>query len=258
MNIDFHTHLKIAKKSEFWPEYFEVMVREAKIAGLDAIALTEHFNTLNFLDLYDYLDAHFPYREDYYEVDGLKIFPGMEVDVKEVGHILLVSHRESILSMYNELKPHLEEENFIPFADLMNLAESFETIKIGGHPLRPSTPLTQHEPDQLKRLDALDLNGKDLHSIGIEENYENVHRFAEKLGLPVVAGSDTHQFLQYGSVLNKFDFDCSTISELKAAIENKAYSIQISPDLDFRVRSASLTKKLVKQILKTKRDLFVS
>lgn len=258
MNIDFHTHLKISKKSDFWPEYFQVMVREAKIAGLDAIALTEHFNTRNFLDLYNYLDAHFSYREDYYEVDGLKIFPGMEVDVKEIGHILLISHRESILSIYNELKPHLKKENFIPFADLMNLAESFETIKIGGHPFRSSTPLTQHEPDQLKRLDALDLNGKDLHSIGIQENYENIHCLADKLGLPVVAGSDTHQFLQYGSVMNKFDFDCSTISELKTVIEKKAFSIQISPDLHLRVRSASLTKKLIKDLLSTKRELFIS
>lgn len=252
MNIDFHTHVKISKKSEFLPEYFREMVKEAKAAGLDAIALTEHFNTLNFLDVYNYLDDHFLYKEDYYEVEGLKIFPGMEVDVKEVGHILLISRRESILSIFNELKPHLNEKNFIPFADLMDLAESFETIKIGGHPFRPSTPLTQHNPNQLKRLDALDLNGKDLHSIGMELNQENVYRFAEELGLPVVAGSDTHQYLQYGSVMNKLDVSCSTISELKKAIENKAFSITIAPDLHLRVRSASLTKKLIKELLATK------
>ena len=252
MNIDFHTHVKISKKSTFMPEYFQEMVKEAKAAGLDAIALTEHFNTLNLLDVYNYLDNNFPYQDDYYDVEGLKIFPGIEVDVKEVGHILLISRRESILQIFNELKPHLEEENFIPFADLMNLAEKFETIKIGGHPFRPSTPLTQHKPDQLKRLDALDLNGKDLHSMGIEVNQENVYGFAEKLGLPVVAGSDTHQYLQYGSVVNTLDVNCSTISELKKVIENKAFSITIAPDLHLRVRSASLTKKLIKELLATK------
>ncbi|WP_019240582.1 MULTISPECIES: PHP domain-containing protein [Bacillus] len=249
MKIDFHTHVKISKKSDFSPTYFQEMVREAKASGLDAFALTEHFNTSNFLEVYHYLDAHFPYQEDYYEVEGLKIFPGMEVDVKEVGHILLISRRESILTMFEQLKPHLEETNLIPFADLMSLAESFEVIKIGGHPFRPSTPLTQHKSNQLKRLDALDLNGKDLHSIGIELNQEKVYDFAEKLELPIVAGSDTHQYLQYGSVVNILDYTCSTISELKKAIDNNAFSITIAPDLHLRVRSASLTKKLMKQLL---------
>ncbi|MBL5767884.1 PHP domain-containing protein [Heyndrickxia sporothermodurans] len=252
MNIDFHTHIKLSKKSSFSPKYCQEMVTEAKAVGLDAFALTEHFNTSNFLEVYDYLDSQFPYQEDYYSVEGLKIFPGMEVDVKEIGHILIISRRESILEMFHHLKPHLEENNFIPFSDLMNLTESFDVIKIGGHPFRPGTPLTQHEPEQLKRLDALDLNGKDLHSLGIEVNQEKVYRFAEELGLPVVGGSDTHQYLQYGSVVNTFDIPCSTISELKKAIENKQYAITISPDLHLRVKSASLTKKLMKELLVTK------
>ena len=58
MKMDFHTHIKISKKSNFDPAYFREMTREAKEAGLDAIALTEHFNTLNFLDVYDFLDDH--------------------------------------------------------------------------------------------------------------------------------------------------------------------------------------------------------
>jgi len=249
MKMDFHTHIKISKKSNFDPGYFREMTREAKEAGLDAIALTEHFNTLNFLEVYDFLDAHYPYINDYYDVNGLKIFPGIEVDVKEVGHILLISRRESILAIYHNLKYHLDEENFIPFSDLMDLAESFETIKIGGHPFRPSTPLTQHKPFQLKRLDALDLNGKDLHSIGIEENQKYVYGFAEELELPIVGGSDTHQFLQYGSIVNEFYGHYNTINEVKRAIKDNAFTIHISPDLHLRVRSASLTKKLIKQLM---------
>ena len=53
------------------------------------IALTEHFNTKNFHEVYDTLDAHFPYEDGYYNVFGLKVFPGMEVDILEVGHILM-------------------------------------------------------------------------------------------------------------------------------------------------------------------------
>lgn len=252
MNIDMHTHVKISKKSEFMPAYFQEMVEEAKRAGLDAIALTEHFNTDNFLDVYHYLDAHYSYKDDYYDVEGLKIFPGMEVDVKEIGHILIICRRESIFHIFQRLMPHVEKNHFIPFADLMDLAESFETIVIGGHPFRSSTPLTQHDPHQLKRLDAFDLNGKDLHSIGIEKNQKYVYGFAEQLGLPVVAGSDTHQFLQYGAVMNIVDTDCSTIAELKKVLKNNAYTIEIAQDLHLRVRAASLTKKLMKELLAMK------
>ncbi len=240
------------------PEYFQEMMKEAKAAGLDAIALTEHFNTRKFMEVYDYLDTHYPYERDFYDVDGLKVFPGMEVDVKEVGHILIISNRKTIVDLFNELVPHLEEENFIPFKELLDRAQSSETLIIGGHPFRPSTPLTQHDPNALKQLDALDLNGKDLHSIGIEENQEKVYGFAETLGLPVVAGSDTHQFLQYGSVVNQFQKNCSTIPELKQAIRSNEYTIHISSDLHLRVRSAALTKKLIKKLLKTTNELIVS
>ena len=45
MYIDFHTHGKLAKKLPFSKEYTDWLLREAKEAGLDAICLTEHFNT---------------------------------------------------------------------------------------------------------------------------------------------------------------------------------------------------------------------
>lgn len=47
--------------------------------GLHAICLTEHFNTVCFFDVHDYLDQHFRYTDDHYLVFGVKVFPGMEV-----------------------------------------------------------------------------------------------------------------------------------------------------------------------------------
>ena len=63
------------------------MIDGAKKEGLNAITLTEHFNTLHFFDIYSYLDKTYPYVEDYYDINGFRLFPGMEVDVKEGGHI---------------------------------------------------------------------------------------------------------------------------------------------------------------------------
>ena len=55
MNLDFHTHGKLAKKLPFSTQYTDWLFDAAKAAGLDALCLTEHFNTLEFDRLYRYL-----------------------------------------------------------------------------------------------------------------------------------------------------------------------------------------------------------
>lgn len=97
MKIDLHTHGKLSKKSAFSEDYFREMVTEALANGLQALALTEHFNTSNFFGMYETLDRMYPYNGHYYEADGLMIFPGMEVDIAETGHILLIGLKEDIL-----------------------------------------------------------------------------------------------------------------------------------------------------------------
>ena len=96
MNFDFHTHAKLAKKVDFSLPYFEEMAKKALQCGLMVIALTEHFNTKNFHEVYDTLDAHFPYEDGYYNIFGLKVFPGMEVDILEVGHILCIGDLQDV------------------------------------------------------------------------------------------------------------------------------------------------------------------
>lgn len=249
MRIDFHTHVKIAKASQFMVQYFEDMVVEAKEAGLTAICMTEHFNTLRFFDIYDYLDAHYEYTYHYYNVHGLKVFTGMEVDVKEVGHILILAHRDDIVEMRNTLIPYETKPHFIPFKELMDLADQYNTLRIGGHPLRKGTPLTQHDPVQLKRLDALDLNGRDLYAQGQHPYIERLEKIADQLGLPIVGGSDTHQYLQYGVIFNDSTADCHTVVDLKEMIETGNYDVHISDDLDVKVKGARLVKKLIKGTL---------
>ena len=48
MKIDFHTHGKLAKKLPFSTDYTDWLFDQAKRSGLDALCLTEHFNTLQF------------------------------------------------------------------------------------------------------------------------------------------------------------------------------------------------------------------
>ncbi|WP_445506664.1 PHP domain-containing protein [Niallia sp. 03190] len=250
MRIDFHSHVKISKKSNFMPEYFKEMMKEAKASGLTALALTEHFNTKRFTDIYDYLEQHYTYKNGYYDIEGFKLFPGIEVDVKEIGHILLIGSREDVLSIRKLLDNNTKADNFIPFDMLMDIAEQYHVLKIGAHPFRESTPLYHLKVEQLRRLDAFDLNGKDLYAQGLDPYREKLTAFAEKVGLSIVGGSDTHQFLQYGSVYNDFEQECNNVADLKACIASGNYQVNTSQDLQLKVKSATLVKDLLKKLLK--------
>ncbi|WP_211746089.1 PHP domain-containing protein [Paenibacillus sp. Marseille-Q4541] len=248
MLIDLHTHGKLSKKSDFSLDYFDEMMREAKLNGVDAVALTEHFNTKNYEAMYEALDEAFPYNGHYYEANGVHVFPGIEVDIRETGHILLIGTKEEILTIRAELEPYTSKENFIPFADLLLLAQSYNVLKIGGHPFRDSTPLHHLNKEWLTQLDALDLNAKDLYKQGVEANRQKLEPFAAQLGLPIVAGSDTHQCLQYGSVVNRLAASVHTVEDLKQAIQNGSYQIEISDALDLKVKASVMLKKVLKQL----------
>lgn len=248
MNIDFHSHVKISKKSTFDPHYFEQMMSEAKMNGLHAICLTEHFNTVCFFDVYDYLDQHFRYIDDHYLVFGVKVFPGMEVDVKEGGHTLVIGKREAIRLIRNNLQPHTEKGHFISIDQLNLWVKQTDCLFIGAHYYRESTPLTNLSDHQLSYFDALDLNGKDLYSYDLVNYHEKLKKEAQRLGLPVVGGSDTHHFLQYGVIYNSIE-DVTTIEDLKRLVSSHQVKVMIDPQLTIRVKAATVAKKYLKQLV---------
>ncbi|MBW7461261.1 PHP domain-containing protein, partial [Paenibacillus sepulcri] len=134
MWIDFHTHTKMSKKLEFSMDYFHKMIRSARRNGLDALALTEHFNTLHYSRIYETLDRHYPYKHDYYDVDGFKVFTGMEIDIIETGHILLIGNKAQIRVIHDKFADRLEKPRFPTFDEVLDTADSFAVLKIGAHP----------------------------------------------------------------------------------------------------------------------------
>lgn len=252
MNIDFHTHAKLSKKVEFSLEYFEEMAQIAVERGIDAIALTEHFNTKNFYDVYETLNTHFPMENDYYKIHGLKVFPGMEVDVFEVGHILCIGRLQDVLALRKQLDQHTEKDKFVTFKQLLDLCDQYNFLVIGAHPFRESTPLVDKNPDLLKRLDAFDLNGKDLHTRGIEQNINDLQHLAKLIGIPVVGGSDTHQYMQYGVVYTNLPKECMTVKELKEAVTSNQFEVTVANDLHEKVEEAIRLKKIAKEMLQCK------
>lgn len=242
MDIDLHCHGKLSKKSKFSIKHFTNLQQAAMRNGLQAIALTEHFNTWGFDEIYETLERRYTYKDDYYDVDGLKVFCGMEVDVREEGHILLVGKRDNVLSLQKALLPFVTKDKYPPMDYLLEEAGKREMLKIGAHPYRNEHSLGRLDANLLKRLDFLELNGKDF------KKGNSVLRLADSVGLPVVAGSDTHHWLQVGCVKNRLAKDCYTVSQLRCCLKEGHYHTVISPWIGLRLTSAGIVKKMLKKI----------
>ncbi|CUH95065.1 hypothetical protein P22_1134 [Propionispora sp. 2/2-37] len=241
MNIDFHTHIKISKSTSFSLTYCQTMFAKAQSSGLDALCLTEHFNTCQFFAIYNLLDKIYPYENEYYLVNGLKVFCGMEVDIRETGHLLLIGHKAAIIELRTRLIPY-ENTDFIPAGLLLDWTASYNLLAIGAHPLRQSTPLQQLPEKILEKLDAFDLNGRDLSHNG--QHYQaHLRSFAAKYKKPMVAGSDTHHYLQYGCVVSRLHEDCRTVTQLKDMVVKQKYTNHISPKLEAKVQAAEAAKR---------------
>ena len=118
MKLDFHTHGKLAKKLPFSEVYTQWLLQAAKKSGLDAICLTEHFNTLEFETLYDYITTYCTCDEDSYVTpEGLRIFLGLEIDIYEGGHTLVIGSKETVMTIYRQLLPFHNQENFLGIDD---------------------------------------------------------------------------------------------------------------------------------------------
>ena len=237
MYIDFHTHGKLAKKLPFstvytdWlfgearraklpfsTVYTDWLFGEARRAGLDALCLTEHFNTLQFDELYGYLLSSCERQGDTLVTgDGLRIFAGMETDIAEGGHVLSIGKPEDILELNRRLEPYKEKGRFLPFAKLRDL------------------------------FDFLDLNGKDIAQ-DEEDTRRKTEALAGELGIPMVGGSDTHQAVQYGCIRTGFEKEVRTVYDLYEEMKAGRYEISVSDYAAFQVRTAGLLKKALKEI----------
>ena len=177
MNLDFHTHGKLAKYLPFSTEYTDWLLGEARQAGLDAICLTEHFNTKQFDELYGYIAAAGDPCGDAWVLGGLKVFPGMETDIAEGGHVLSIGPMDAIRELNRRLEPYKAKDRFLPFAALSKLLAEYPVLVGAGHPFREGGNIPQLPAELLERFDFLDLNGKD-----IAEDRERTMRLTKALG----------------------------------------------------------------------------
>ncbi len=247
MRIDFHTHGKLAKKLPFSTEYTDWLFGSAARAGLDAVCLTEHFNTCGFDEVYNYISSQYERDGDTFLCNGLRIFPGMETDIIEGGHILSIGPMEAVLELNHRLESHKESPKFLPLDELLELFSQYPVIVGAGHPFRFGGHIPELSITHLKKFDFIDLNGKDMADDKVLTR-KQIEEFSRHLQIPYVAGSDTHQACQYGCICNHFEKTCRTVPELLDEIKAGNYKIEMKEDIAFQVETAAMLKKALKQI----------
>lgn len=245
MVIDFHVHGKITSVFPFDEEKFLLTIKEAKENGLDSLAITEHLGCNNFIDGYKFLDSKYNRIEDYYDINGVKVFYGMEVTTKQDLDILIIGKSELVLSLRDKIIVNLKEEKYIDINDLFQLNIPDELLVILAHPYRDHIQFPELKNYIIERFDAVELNSKDVYKNGIDVMKNKVIKLAEQFNLPIISGSDTHYFIQVSTAKNKFNKNCNTVKEIKEEIKLGNYDIEFSADLNVRVKSAILIKKLI-------------
>ena len=248
MKIDFHTHGRLAKRLPFSEIYTEWLFEQARAAGLDALCLTEHFNTVQFGEIYRYLFSVGRMEGDSIVLEnGLRIFPGMETDIAEGGHILTIGCAQEILELNQRLEPYKEKGSFLPFEELMELFSDYQVLVGGAHPYRAGGHIPELPQESIRQLDFFDMNGKDV-ALDRERTETLTKALGEKYQIPIIAGSDTHQAVQYGCIHTDFDTEIETIEELHRQMQLGHYRITVSERAPFQVKTASVLKRALKEI----------
>lgn len=247
MYLDFHTHGKLAKYLPFSVPYTNWLLNEAKLAGLDAICLTEHFNTQQFDELYGHIAEKGSKQGDAFVFNGLKVFPGMETDIAEGGHVLSIGPMQAILELNRRLEPYKKKGHFLPCQQLMKLFKEYPLLVGAGHPFREEGHISELPKELLDQFDFIDLNGKDV-AVNCEQTKALTVAFGKRLQKPVVSGSDTHQAVQYGCIRTKFEKNFDTFEQLKKEMLAGHYEICIHPEAAFKVKTAGLLKRSLKEI----------
>ena len=239
MYIDLHVHSKITRKIDFSLKHFENMIKVAKLNGLTAIALTEHFDVSNFKDLYEKIKEKYEYKYDYFDVNGFKVFSGIEIDVKGNANLLVIGNIENIYELRDMFPEEISENDYIQIDELNQIAKEKNMLIIGAHPYRKKHPLYTYDRLYVTGLDAVELNGKDI------ELKDKMYEYAEDLNMPIVAGSDAHTIFQLGTVKTYIEKECKTAMDLKEEIVNNRFNITVSRFAKIKNKISKKYKKYV-------------
>jgi histidinol phosphatase-like PHP family hydrolase len=241
--IDLHNHAKLSKTFDLDETVFDRYVRRARRIGLDGFALTEHFHAVNYWEVYKALFRRFPYRDGmFWPGEDLCILPGAEVRIREGADVIVIGPIAELKKLDEAFPLRLSEQYFPRFSEFLDEAARCDLILIGAHMFREQKELSKFGAAELRRLHAVEVNGKDF---GTEERLVEQ---AREMRLAVVGGSDAHHVLQLGVRATRFPLERVSWSGLRDAVVRRETSYWTGRGTFLRVVTAKRIKTWQKRL----------
>lgn len=247
MKIDFHVHSKITSSFQFDPRYMDEYTDECKMLGIDAFAISEHCHANNFEEAYKYIDSKYVKENDYYLVNGIKVFTGIEITTLEKFDVVVVSNLDNIFELKRKVDNILIGENYsyIPIEKLVNLINAEVSIVILAHPYRRFEIFPDINANVFNKFDAVEINATDLFKFGIEEMKKRIEKLSKELNKSITEGSDAHYPLQIGSVYSDILGNYTEIIKIKEQIAKGNIKFGIANEFRTKVKGARAVKKIL-------------
>jgi predicted metal-dependent phosphoesterase TrpH len=242
--IDTHSHPKISKHFALNPAAVTRMIEMARRVGLDGLALTEHFHATAYWEVHQHLAATFPERGGVFWAGDLALIPGAEVNIREGAHVIVLGEVAELRRLDESFPRRLSEHYEPTLREFLDVTDDFEIARIGAHMFRRSKELGKFAAADLKRLHALEINGKDF---GTEVM---LLAQARALNLPIVGGSDAHHWLQTGVRHTLMHVDDVSITSILKAIKEGLTGFSTAPYTPLRVKTAKSLKTMTKLLRK--------
>jgi len=190
LSVDPHTHSAASYDGR---DPVDLLLRQAAIVGLDAIAVTDHDEIEASREAVDRADEH-----------DLIVIPGMEVSSAD-GHVLALG--------VDRLVPADR-----PFAETVEIIHEYGGTAVVPHPFQEarSGVLANISRDELAIADAVEVYNSRLLT---GRANRQAREYAERRGLPMTGGSDAHICEMVGQAFTRVDAAEPTVDGILAAIE---------------------------------------
>lgn len=242
--IDTHTHPKISKHFAFDPGAIERMVAMARRVGLHGISLTEHFHATAYWDIPRHLETAYPCDRGVFWTGDMALIPGAEVNIREGAHVIVLGEVAELRRLDDAFPQRLSDRYEPTLRELLDVTDDFDVARIGAHMFRRAKELGKFAASDLRRLHALEINGKDFGA----EVMLLVQ--ARALGLPIVGGSDAHHWLQIGVRHTLVHTDDISLHNVIKTIKEGLTGFATSPYTPLRVKAAKSVKNVTKVLRK--------
>lgn len=168
----------------------EELIASAKSKGLHGFAITDH----NTCDAYHYMVDHGLARSDGTPVDGFLVIPGVEVSTAD-GHLLCIG----------AVLPQMKGK---PAAEVARAVRAAGGLAIPPHPYDLFRAGIRESTLETLEVDAIEVFNA---AISRRKYNEQARAYAERRGVPMIAGTDAHHAPAIGTSYMIFDTDDFTV-----------------------------------------------